>query len=65
MKWIDQRMENEVPFYTIPNGECFECDDIAYIKLNNTEAFDICNNKLESIEANKEVLYRDSQLTLY
>lgn len=46
MNWTNNRKNDSCLFNELSIGKTFEFEEIFYIKISNTEAFDIINNRV-------------------
>lgn len=65
MKINDETLQRTVKFEEIKIGEVFEWEEIFYLKVFKTTAFDVYNNLLENLEEEKRVIPRQSELRVF
>lgn len=54
-----------VDFEKIKVGEVFEYDGICYLKVDRINGFDVFNNALVDCEEWRDLILKDSELTIY
>lgn len=65
MKIMNDTLQETVKFEEIKIGEVFECDEIFYLKVSETTAFDVYNNSLENWENTEYLIPRQSELRVF
>lgn len=65
MKINDETLQRTVKFEEIKIGEVFEWEEVFYLKVFKTTAFDVYNNLLENFEEEKRVIPRQSELRVF
>lgn len=65
MKINNETLQRTVKFEEIKIGEVFEWEEIFYLKVFKTTAFDVYNNLLENFEEEKRVIPRQSELRVF
>ena len=65
MKINNETSQETVKFEEIKIGEVFEYDEIFYLKVSETIAFDVYNNSLENWENAEYLIPRQSELRVF
>lgn len=65
MKIKNETFQRTVKFEEIKIGEVFEWEEIFYLKVSKTTAFDVYNNLLENFEEEERVIPKQSELRIF
>lgn len=65
MKFKDDRIGALTEFEKLKIGDGFEYEDILFIKISATEAFDVCNNRIEDFCGVSGLELRECEITFY
>lgn len=65
MKIKSETSQRTVKFEEIKIGEVFEWEEIFYLKVSKTTAFDVYNNLLENFEEAEYLIPRQSELRVF
>lgn len=65
MKINNETLQRTVKFEEIKIGEIFEWEEIFYLKVSKTTAFDVYNNLLENWENTEYLIPRQSELRVF
>lgn len=65
MKIKSETLQKTVKFEEIKIGEVFECDEVFYLKVSETTAFDVYNNLLENFEEEERIIPKQSELRVF
>lgn len=65
MKIKNETLQRTVKFKEIKVGEVFEYEEIFYLKISETTAFDVYNNSLENWEDADYLIPRQSELRIF
>lgn len=65
MKIKNETLQRTVKFEEIKVGEVFECEEIFYLKVSETTAFDVYNNSLENWKYTECLIPRQSELRVF
>lgn len=65
MKINNETLQRTVKFEEIKIGEVFEWEEIFYLKVSKTTAFDVYNNLLENFEEAEYLIPRQSELRVF
>lgn len=65
MKINNETLQRTVTFKEIKIGEVFEWEEIFYLKVSKTTAFDVYNNLLENFEEEEYLIPRQSELRVF
>lgn len=65
MKYTDNSHLRLKDFNELSVGECFEYENILYIKIHNENGFDVCNNTIEYFSGVEAVCVRDAEIIFH
>lgn len=65
MKINDDTMPRTVKFEELKVGEVFEWEEVFYLKVSKTTAFDVYNNLLENFGGAEYLIPRQSELRVF
>lgn len=65
MKINNETLQRTVKFEEIKIGEVFEWEEIFYLKISKTTAFDVYNNLLEGFGESECLIPRKSELRIF
>lgn len=65
MKIKDDTWQETVKFEEIKIGEVFEWEEVFYLKVSKTTAFDVYNNLLENFEQEERIIPKQSELRVF
>lgn len=65
MEIRDDTWQEPISFEEIKIGEVFEYEEVFYLKVSETTAFDVYNKLLENFEEEKRVIPRQSELRVF